>query len=624
MTVIVGIAGPADPAHRSAYCRQAITAQRLFVEGDDSELESSAEASLGGSAGTLARHSPYSDLRFSLVADARLDHRTDLGRLLGISFQDFDKLTDADLLLAAWTRWEEKAPDYLNGSFAFALHDRSRQITFLGRDPFGDRPLNFYRRSELLYFSSMPSGLLGAIELKPNLRVLAKDLRGQLVPHEDSAFVDVTRVGPGQIVSFRRGSSTSRKYWQPSIKKLPSSKSELISSFREVMDDAVKSRLVGPSTPVSSTLSSGFDSSAVTGTAARLLDHPELLTAYTSAPASADGHLLPSGRTADEVAIAAKSASMFGFRHRVVRDGSPILSSMRDLSRYFQGPAPNPINLGWVRAILHEVRASAQKTILVGYEGNYTISYGGLLALSSLIRGGHFVRWFKELREAVSKEPHLRLRGALYNSFEPWIPISIVRALETVFDRRTYHSEYDFVHRGLGGGSAPLAALKFRGDLIADRVGLLALHDNGERFKGMTALTGVDELDPTADRRLVDFCLSMEPKHLLHRGESRPIAREAFADRMNPQVFQSPLRGFQSADWYSRMYQSEAFEILEEIRSSSAEELLNLPKLEAAIKRWPDYDPRQYQRLFPFGRSVSQALNMGLFVADTERLRVCD
>src|SRR5256885_770604 len=80
------------------------------------------------------------------------------------------------------------------------------------------------------------------------------------------------------------------------------------------------------------------------------------------------------------------------------------------------------------------------------------------------------------------------------------------------------------------------------GHLIDDRLLLLSLHDNGERYKGMTALTGIDERDPTADRRLVEFCLALRPEHLLYRGEPRPLAREAFSDRINPQVFDFAVR----------------------------------------------------------------------------------
>jgi asparagine synthase (glutamine-hydrolysing) len=309
---------------------------------------------------------------------------------------------------------------------------------------------------------------------------------------------------------------------------------------------------------------------------------------------------------------------MLGVNHCIVRDGSPILSRMRGLSHYFQAPVPNPLNFGWARAMLDDVRSSGQSVLLTATEGNFTISFGGMLALPALLRGGRWLRWLRETRDMVRNHAHLRWRGALYASFEPFLPIACLRVLQAAFNRREYLSEFDFVNPALDSGPPPLPG-RLSGNLLRDRVYLLSFHDNGERFKGMTALTGVEERDPTNDRRLVEFCLSMEPEHLLQRGEPRPLAREAFADRMNPRVFDASTRGLQSADWFARMSQSEARDILDEIRATSAADVIDIPKLEGAINRWPEFKPNAFAELFPFGRGVSQALNVGLFVAETER-----
>jgi asparagine synthase (glutamine-hydrolysing) len=383
------------------------------------------------------------------------------------------------------------------------------------------------------------------------------------------------------------------------------------------MDQAVAVRLPDHSSPISTTLSSGFDSSTVTGTAARLVASPNLLTAYTSAPPANDRLLLPPGRFADETPTAAETANILGIKHKIVRDSTPILSSIRGLSHYFQAPLPNPFNFSWMRAILDDVRQSGQSTILVAGEGNFTISYGGREILSALVRRGRWLRWFSETREVLRVHTHLRWRGALYGSFEPFLPPAVIRLLQVAFDRREYLSEFDFINPALRSDAPPPVVLS--GDLLTDRAALLALHDDGERFKAMAALTGVEERDPTIDRRLVDFCLSLEPEHLLCRGEPRPLAREAFSDRVNPRVFDPSTRGYQSADWYARLHKSEALDTLEHIRNSSAAELLDLTKLQVAIERWPAFDTNAYATLFSFGRNVSQALNFGLFVVETER-----
>jgi asparagine synthase (glutamine-hydrolysing) len=619
MTIIAGIIGTGASAAFEEHCRRSLAAQQRFADSGDVEIDRSEFATLGGSRGTLARQSRLSGPRFSLVADIRFDNRASLAAALELTPSEQSRLSDADLLLLAWSRWEEQALERIVGSFAFVVHDRSRRRTFLVRDAFGERPLNYSIRDQRLSFSSMPSGVWPDEPLSPDLEVLAKQYRGCLLPPEQSNFHGIARVAPGHLVEFADASATARRYWKPTPSALPRKHSELVSAFRSVLDDAVDARLSGRSKPNSSMLSSGFDSSSVTGTAARLLDRPDLLTAFTSAP-SYDKIMLPASRFANEAPIAAETAKMLGIHHRVIRDTTPILSSIRGMAQYFEAPAPNPLNFAWWRKILDEVRALGQSSLLVAVEGNFTISYGGTFILPVYIRQGRWLQWLRETRDTVHSHTHLRWRGAFFSSFETFLPAAAVRGLQWLFNRRpgVDQPELDFLNPAFSDPWHELA-VRTTGDLVEDRLLLLSLHDNGERYKGMNALTGVEERDPTVDRRLVEFCLSLKPEHLQHRGEPRPLAREAFSDRMNPQVFDFAVRGQQSADWYCRLLKSEALEMLDEIRATSAADLLNIPKLEASINQWPEFDPKGYWTLLPWGRNVWQALNMGLFLAETER-----
>lgn len=617
MTVIAGIAGAGPAKFLEEHCRRALATQQIFAADGSPETRIAQVGVLGSIGGGLARAHRFADSRFSLVADVRLDNRSELGDRLCLSPRELVELGDPDLLLAAWSKWGALALDYIVGVFAFVVLDRSRQSVTLVRDLFGGRPLSYELRGERLSFASMPVGVWPDEALVPDLKVAAEILQGSDEAREKSFFRGITRVPTGALVEFAQGSCQLTRYWRPKAARLPKNRDELIDQFRSVFDQAVAARLLGPSSPISTMLSSGFDSSAVNGTAARLLDRPEWLTAYTSAPASTRQLLLQPGRFADESHTAAETAKMLGINHRVIRDESPILSRMRGLSHYFQSPVPNPLNLGWFRKILESIRASGQSVLLVGSEGNLTISYGGMLALPAFVRRGRWLQWFRETRDMVHTHTHLRWRGALFASFEPFLPVSFIRALQTVFERGDYISDYDFVSPALRYDRRPVCG-RLTGDLVRDRLLLLG-SDEGERFKGMAALTGVEERDPTNDRRLVEFCLAMEPEHLLHRGEPRPLAREAFSDRMNPRVFDTSIRGYQSADWYTRMLKSEALDILDEIRTTSAANLLDISKLESAIGRWPAFDPNAYGTLFLFGRAVSQALNFGLFVSEFER-----
>jgi asparagine synthase (glutamine-hydrolysing) len=61
-------------------------------------------------------------------------------------------------------------------------------------------------------------------------------------------------------------------------------------------------------------------------------------------------------------------------------------------------------------------------------------------------------------------------------------------------------------------------------------------------------LTGVSKLDPTADRRVIEFCLSVPVEYYCENGVPRSLIRNAMAGRLPEQVRTERRRGLQSAD----------------------------------------------------------------------------
>ena len=620
MTILAGILGVGDPESGRRHCVSAIAAQWRFGSAGHPCVQCSSSAALSSDAGGQGRHLLFASPRLFLVADVRLDDRASLASELMVR-NDLSSLSDSDLLLLAWSRWGDDSLFRIKGSFAFVVHDRELRSTWLVRDPLGERPLSFSIRGERLAFASMPIGIWPGERAETHLPTLAEHLRGQRLPPHRSIYSGIERVPPGHFVEFRAGQARALRYWKPVRRSLPP-KGDLAAAFRDTLEKAMRSRLGCKTDRHATMLSSGFDSSAVTGTLARLVDRPELVTAYTSAPAATQMQLCPRGRIADESELAAETAKSLGIGHRVIRDSSTILGSLQGLGNYFQAPAPNPFNLGWWRSILDHTRQSGLNTIAVASRGNFTISFGGIIVLPCWLRSGRFWKWFSESRSAVRDQQFVRWRGALFASAEPWLPSNAVRPLERMFRGEPGPARFDFVNRAVGQDLVPKMPFRPTGDLVADRLSLLALHDEGERIKGMSALTGVEERDPTADLRVIEFCLALRPEHLLCNGRSRPLAREAFKDRMTNAALEGRRRGYQGADWYSRLRKSEAEEIVDLVSRTSASELLDLPKITSAISNWPEFDPGRLAELFAFGRGLSAALSCGLFVAEIERSEV--
>ncbi|NES85389.1 MAG: asparagine synthetase B, partial [Moorea sp. SIO2B7] len=82
-----------------------------------------------------------------ITADARIDNREELIVALELNDRPAEKITDSQLILAAYEKWGEQCPEKLLGDFAFAIWDKHKQILFCARDHVGVKPFYYYHQS---------------------------------------------------------------------------------------------------------------------------------------------------------------------------------------------------------------------------------------------------------------------------------------------------------------------------------------------------------------------------------------------------------------------------------------------------------------------------------------------
>jgi asparagine synthase (glutamine-hydrolysing) len=127
-------------------------------------------------------------------------------------------------------------------------------------------------------------------------------------------------------------------------------------------------------------------------------------------------------------------------------------------------------------------------------------------------------------------------------------------------------------------------------DALATRLWVLGRVDLGNYNKGMLGGWGIDVRDPTADRRLVEFCLAVPPEQCLANGVTRALARRAFSDRLPPALLEETRKGYQGADWHEGLTasQEQLHRELEAIaRCPAAAEALDVRRLIAMAANWP-------------------------------------
>ncbi len=177
--------------------------------------------------------------------------------------------------------YEDSGPAFLsrlNGMFAFALWDSKRKVLLLARDRMGVKPLYYAHVGSRWIFASELKALLTQPELPRDLEAdaLADYLRFSYIPGEATPYRAVRRLLPGHYLLVEPGRQTVKAWWDLAAdwdEDLPESAEEMCGRLVTVFDDAVRLRMRSD-VPVASFLSGGVDSSLITLTAQREVDHP--------------------------------------------------------------------------------------------------------------------------------------------------------------------------------------------------------------------------------------------------------------------------------------------------------------------------------------------------------------
>jgi asparagine synthase (glutamine-hydrolysing) len=545
------------------------------------------------------------DGRLTLVADVRIDNRDELIGELGLPTGDVRQLCDAAVLLASLERWGEGTLDRLAGDFAFALWDASAQKLLLARDFLGQRPLHYHRGRGFFAFASMPKGLhtLPEIPYGADEQRMAEAVA--LLPQSGprSFFKDIARVEPAHVVAITRDGLSSRRYWQPQRprgRRAPAA--DYVEGLRYHLDLATRSRLRGANGTVGSHLSAGFDSGAVTATAARLLaPSGGKVVAFTAVPREGYDGPDPRNRFGDEAPLAAATAAMYpNIEHVLIR--SPRESPFADLDRtffLFERPLAAVGNAGWLLAINQAARQRHIGIMLIGQMGNMTVSYDGLELLPELLRAGHLLGLWREAT-ALMRKTSMSWRGALVQTFGGFVPVWLWQwANATFLGHRPDVLNYTAIRPGRLA-ELDLAALarqrnldlsyRPRQDGFATRLFVLGRGDPGNGQKGVLGGWGIEQRDPTADRRLVEYCLSVPTSQYLVDGVPRALAKHALADRLPYAVLNEQKKGYQAVDWHESLTAARG-EIAAELDRLSAcppaAKTLDIEKMRALVRNWP-------------------------------------
>ena len=194
--------------------------------------------------------------------------------------------TDTETLIHGYEDWGQKISEKIEGMFAFAIYDKTKQLLTLSRDHFGKKPLYYYLDNNTFCFASEIKAILKNPDVKKKLKVstsaLTKYLFYGYVPSPDSIFDKIKKLEPSTTFQFdiKKWKIVNKdRFWKLENISLTDSdnEDEILNKTEILIKKSVKKRLMSD-VPLGIFLSGGVDSSLI---AAYLSQYSSKIKSYT-------------------------------------------------------------------------------------------------------------------------------------------------------------------------------------------------------------------------------------------------------------------------------------------------------------------------------------------------------
>ncbi len=453
-----------------------------------------------------------------MTGDVCLHNRNELLAWLEADRLAAERLSDLQLVLAAYHRWEDSCCEYLLGEFAFVVWDSRRRRLFCGRDHVGARPFFYWQRSSRFGASGDIWRLLRIPGVPRELN--RQKLAGMVVPGgigaypEDTFHAGIRSLPAGCCLTIDERGTRKRRYWDIAINDalVPRRPEAAFEALRELLFEAVRCRL--PETgPVAVELSGGLDSSAVTAIAAsclarkgRSLDALSVVLPHAYAgPLSDEREFIDLFGTDENIRI-----------HYVTAEGRGPFDSLNSAARFVATPHISS------RFYLYECIEEAAKTaganlILQGLLGEFGATCPGLTWFAELavrFRWLTLARQLGQVRRVQKRSPIRFLGGRLLEV----LPRSPANSVENVFLTPEYAADRSVVR--------PTPAPRWPQQ--ENQAGLLRRYLRTMNRLPGDSLTGLTRRSqPLGDKRILEFCVSAPPELKVRDGYWRYLVRGA-------------------------------------------------------------------------------------------------
>lgn len=493
-----------------------------------------------------------------IVATGRLDYRDDLARKLGFDVSQLDITADIVLMQLAWRKWQRDCALHLEGDWSMAVWDNCARTLDLLRDSVGITALHYVDNVKHFAFSTRIDALLELpwVSREPNIERLVEVLTACQGNGSATGYRVVHRMPPASRINVSCKSSFKiEEYCDPLLASSVDRHSpDYYEQFVEVFERAVEARMRSCG-PVGLTLSSGFDSSSVAVASNHIAAKSgQRIVAYSATPVAQDCSV--DGRLANEAPLIRESVAQLSQVDIHFSDAADVtpLQGMLEVLNACSEPSHAVVNHYWIVSLLHQARRAGVSTMLTGQLGNGTISFQGTdrRTWNDVLAG--------DFRSAYSRWYRQRRRRTFWKTLKSEFISPILSRWRLAYLPKYLASRW--MSESLLNPSIPFPT-EVKSRLIAQRK--MALTDprllllrstccQSNPFWGaLSDWTGLSIRDPTADGRLIKFCLSLPDSQFQSPSEQRLLAARYLRNAGLNQIVDCKYKGLQAADILERL-----------------------------------------------------------------------
>ena len=445
--------------------------------------------------------------------------------------QRFHTDTDTEVILNAYRKWGHECLLRFIGMWALCIWDAVDRRLFLARDPFGIKPLYYWRENEKFAFASEIKALLeiSGVERQARSQRLYDYLRFGWTDHgADTMFEKIHQVPSGHWIAISADhpqDAIIERYWDlPTEESSGCSREEAASRLRKLFLNSVNLHLRSD-VPVGSALSGGIDSSSIVMGIRRL--RPEAFDVLTVSHIDVD----PTVREERWVDLITQASG--AHPHKVTPHPEDLLSDLAELVGVQDEPFSSTSIYAQFR-VFQLARKLGVKVMLDGQGADEMLGgYPSYLSarLASLLAHGHWIRaaqFFSHIRHL----PNIDLRSTMIRTGGLMLPRSFEGVARNLSGESFVPSwmSLEWVRRN----SIVPTPLRVRGDPDVLRAQLReALLQRSLpsllRYEDRNSMAAsVESRLPFLTTEIVEFVFSLPEEHLISPlGTSKSIFREA-------------------------------------------------------------------------------------------------